>query len=249
LPIRRSTSCRVDLTCCSAVRRFRRRARTTSFRWRVAFRWARLRAVAPRRSALRRFAVAWRRRRETSRRTPAWLPSGLSVSTTLSPPLTAAPTAVSATRCACRPKAFSLLACARARVSAALRAARLRLAAFCLRVAAAFWAAAFRCVSVCVAMMNPSFEGSLAVPRRVPLVTDNKRRPGPESRIAYGAFGGQGPGRRAQPDSAGWTSKRRNRGRNAVHPYLSTSRSPPVARSLPAPRGCRGARSVADRGP
>jgi hypothetical protein len=103
---------------------------------------------------LRRFVVARRRSLEASRRMPVCVRRGLTLSTTFSPPLTAAPTAVSATRCACQPIAFSRLCCARARVSAAFRAERLRLAAFCLRVAAAFWAAALRCVSVCVAIGN-----------------------------------------------------------------------------------------------
>src|SRR5215208_3080327 len=60
--------------------------------------------------------------------------------------------AVSATRWAWSPTTFSRLACARARVSAALRADRLRFASFSLRVAAALWAAADFSVSVRVAM-------------------------------------------------------------------------------------------------
>ena len=99
--------------------------------------------------------------RVASRRTPACDRSGLMVCATFSPPLTAAPTAVSATRWAPQLSDFSRLDSARARVSAALRAERLRCAAFRLRVAAAFWAAALRCVSVCVAIVDRPLWGCL----------------------------------------------------------------------------------------
>ena len=159
---RRPNSCCTALTCCSASRRLRRRLRVTWPRRLVTLRWARFRAVAPRRSTLRRFFVARRRSLEASRRMPVCVRRGLTLSTTFSPPLTAAPTAVSATRCACQPIDFSRLCCARARVSAAFRAERLRLAAFCLRVAAARCAAALRCVSVCVAIgIAPFLRGCL----------------------------------------------------------------------------------------
>jgi hypothetical protein len=59
-------------------------------------------------------------------------------------------------------------ACARARVSAAFLADRLRRAAFLRRVATAFCAAAFRWVSVWVAMLNHPSCGSLATPSHLP---------------------------------------------------------------------------------
>jgi hypothetical protein len=74
--------------------------------------------------------------------------------------------AVSATRCAWSPTYFSRLACARARVSAALRAERLRFASFSLRVAAALWAAAdrsIRVVSLRVAIGNHSYAARFLV--------------------------------------------------------------------------------------
>jgi hypothetical protein len=143
---RRSSPFWVDFTCRSASRRLRLRIRA-----------ALRRGFAPRRSALRRFVDARRCRREICRRTPAGLRRGLTVLTTTSPAVTVAPTVVSTTRCACQPNDFRVLACARALVSAAFRADRLRLAVFRLRVAAPFWAAAFRCVSVWVAIgINPS---------------------------------------------------------------------------------------------
>jgi hypothetical protein len=144
----------VDFALRSASRRFRLNRRSPWSRCRCRVRVTRRRADAPRRSDLRRFVVASRCRREIRRRTSASLRSGLAVTAIFSPAVTAAPTAVSATRCARQPNDFRLLACARARVSAAFVADRLRRAAFRLRVAAAFWAAAFRCVSVCVATGN-----------------------------------------------------------------------------------------------
>jgi hypothetical protein len=151
---RRSSSWRVAFTWRSASRRFLLSTRVRCPRRRSIVRQARLRAVAPRRSALRTFARASFPMRDSSRRVPAWLWSGRSVWATLSPPLTAAPKIVSAIRWTCQPSDFSRWACARARVSAALRAARLLLAAASRRVAAAFWAAALRCVSVWVAIGN-----------------------------------------------------------------------------------------------
>ena len=129
---------------------------------------ARRRAVAPRRSALRSCVDARRCRVEICRFTPAWLRRGLTVSATFSPAETAAPTAVSATCCARQPNDFRVPACARARVSAALLADRLRRAAFRRRVATPFCAAAFRCVLVGVAMSNHPSCGSLATQSCVP---------------------------------------------------------------------------------
>jgi hypothetical protein len=176
---RRSNPFWVDFTCRSASRRFRFNRRSCWSRWRFRVRAARRRVLAPRRSMLRRplrrLVAARRRRWEIRRLTLAGLRRGLTVLANVSPAVTVAPTAVSATRCACQPNDFRVLASARARVCAAFLADRLRWAALRLRVATPFWAAAFRCVCVWVAIGNHPF-GFACDLNRVPKVGYRKRR-------------------------------------------------------------------------
>lgn len=148
---RPKASC-ADFACRLASRRFRLNRRSPRSRCCLRVLKARRRAFAPRRSALPRPVAARCCKRESSRLAFAGLRRGFSVSAAFSPPATAAPIAVSASRCACHPNDLRVLISARARVSAAFLADRLRRAAFRLRVATAFWAETFRSVCVWVAM-------------------------------------------------------------------------------------------------